>query len=109
MLFISADNEYPRYIGDVQLVDPAYEYGNALPEGWREVVEVQNPAYEEGKVLELGEPVEIDGVLTQTWINRDMTAEEIERRDAPITAKAKLIALGLTELEVQALSYGLRF
>lgn len=37
-----------------------------------------------------------------------MAAEEIERRDAPKRAKEKLIALGLTESEVEALVRGLR-
>ena len=36
-----------------------------------------------------------------------MTAEEIEKRDAPKTARAKLVALGLTDLEVEALARGL--
>jgi hypothetical protein len=45
--------------------------------------------------------------MTQQWLVRDMTAEEIERRDAPLTAKAKLLALGLTEAEVEALVRGL--
>jgi hypothetical protein len=107
MIYISPENEYPRYLGDVMLAKPSFIEGETLPEGWRAVTETNSPEHVEGKVIELGEPTEIDGVLTQTWVYRDLTAEEIERRDAPITAKAKLIALGLTEIEIQAL--GLRF
>lgn len=109
MIYISPEGTYPLYIGDVWLADPSFTEGAELPEGWRAVVETEPPAYVEDKMIEHGEPTEIDGVLTQTWVYRDLTAEEIARRDAPITAKAKLIALGLTEVEIQALSYGLRF
>lgn len=109
MIYISPEGTYPLHIGDVWLDAPDFVEGAELPAGWQAVVETEAPEYVEGKVIELGEPTEIDGVLTQTWVYRDMTAEEIERRDAPITAKAKLIALGLTEAEIQALSYGLRF
>jgi hypothetical protein len=104
MIYMAPDGTFPLYLGDVQLVDPDFTVGAALPEGWKAVVETEQPPYVVDKYIEGGEPTEIDGVLTQTWIYRDLTAEEIERRDAPITAKAKLIALGLTEIEVQALT-----
>lgn len=107
MLLINPNNEYPRHYGDIQLEHPQWKLGDELPEGWVQVQEVQRPEPQADKVIYEGFPVEIDGVMTQNWQIRDMTAEEIERRDAPKRAKEKLIALGLTEAEVEALVRGL--
>ena len=107
MLYINADNEYPRHIGDVQLAKPSFKDGDALPTGWVKVEESQRPTAETDKVTVEGTPVEVDGVMTQTWTVRALTQAELDRRDAPASAKAKLIELGLTELEVDALVRGL--
>jgi hypothetical protein len=107
MLYISANNEYPRHIGDVKLVQPGFKDGDELPAGWRKVEETQPPTAGTDQLVIEAAPKEIKGVMTQQWLVRDMTAEEIERRDAPLTAKAKLLALGLTEAEVGALVRGL--
>lgn len=107
MLFIKGTDEYPRFIGDVQLDDPSYTEGGVLPAGWHEVTEADYPTVGEDEIAYEDLPVEVDGVLTQNWQVRAMTAEEIERRDAPITAKQKLIDLGLSEVEIQALVAGM--
>lgn len=107
MNYISPENEYPRHIGDVQLASPGWSLGDPLPAGWTEVVLVERPAQEDGKVVYEDFPVELNGVMTQNWQIREMTAEEVERKNAPITAKQKLVALGLTEAEIEALTRGL--
>jgi hypothetical protein len=107
MKFISPNQDYPRHIGDIQLAHPSYKAGDSLPDGWVQVVEVERPKAGKDEITVEGFPVEVDGVTTQNWIIRAMTAEEIERRDAPANAKAKLIELGLTEVEVEALVRGL--
>lgn len=107
MIYISPKNEYPRHIGDIQLQNPDWQQGDKLPTGWVEVVEGEMPEREEGYVVYEDFPVELDGVMTRNWQKRPMTEEEIERRDAPKRAKEKLIALGLTEAEVDALVRGL--
>lgn len=107
MILISPNNEYPRYIGDLQIENPNWSVGDELPAGWVEVVETDLPVAGENQVVYQDFPTEVDGVMMQNWQIRDMTAEEIERRDAPKTAKAKLISLGLTEVEVEALVRGL--
>ena len=107
MLYISSENEYPRHIGDVQLVKAGFKEGDALPKGWTKVEESERPTAGTDKVTVEGTPEQVDGVMTQTWTVRDLTEEELERRDAPANAKAKLIALGLTEAEVSALVRGL--
>lgn len=107
MKYISPENEYPRYPGDIQLQNPDWNPGDDLPDGWIAVQEGNAPTAGENKVVYEDFPVEINGVMTENWQVRDMTAEEIEHRDAPKRAKEKLMALGLTEAEVDALVRGL--
>jgi len=107
MLYINSKNEYPRHIGDIQLVKAGFKEGDALPKGWTKVEESERPTAETDKVTVEGFPAEVDGVMTQSWTVRDLTQAELDRRDAPANAKAKLIELGLTELEVSALVQGL--
>lgn len=106
-MYISATGDYPRFIGDIQLEHQDYKAGDPLPDGWVEVAPATRPIPGENELVYEAAPMEIDGVMTQNWQTRPMTAEEIERRDAPKRAKEKLIALGLTELEIEALVRGL--
>jgi len=107
MIYINPAGEYPRHIGDIQLEYPDFKVGDKLPDGWIEVIETGRPTPVENKIIYEGYPEEINGVMTQNWVIRDMTPEEIEKKEAPKTAKEKLIALGLTEVEVEALVSGL--
>ena len=107
MLYINSENEYPRHIGDVQLAKPRFKDGDALPTGWTAVEESERPTAGTDQVTVESLPEIVNGVMTQTWVVRDLTQEELDRRDAPANAKAKLIALGLTEVEVDALVRGL--
>lgn len=107
MLYISPANEYPRHIGDIQLDNPGFKDGDNLPAGWVAVAEAPRPTASKDKVAYEDFPIEVDGVMTQNWKVRTLTQEEKDRRDAPANAKAKLIALGLTEAEVAALVSGL--
>jgi len=106
-IYINPNGEYPRFYGDIQAENPNWNLGDSLPEGWIQVEDNPMPMPEYGKVVDEGFPIESEGTYSRNWIIRDMTAEEIERRDAPETAKAKLMALGLTEVEVRALVQGL--
>lgn len=104
MLLITPEGEYPRHIGDLKLAHPEWEQGQPLPAGWQEVAYAQGlPSRGEYEIVYETEPSEVDGVLKQTFAVRAMTAEEKERTDAPKTAKQKLMDLGLTELEIEAL------
>ena len=107
MIYINPENEYPRHIGDVQLAKPGFKDGDALPTGWVKVEESERPTAGTDKVTVESFPEEIDGVMTQSWTVRDLTQAELDRRDAPANAKAKLIALGLTQAEVEALVRGM--
>lgn len=103
MIFISPIGEYPRHYGDIMLDAPGWKLGDDLPTGWIKVQENERPTPGSNQLVLEAAPKQIKGVMTQQWLVRDMTAEEIERQDAPLTARAKLIALGLTELEIEAL------
>lgn len=106
-LFINSQNEYPRHIGDLLLEHPDWKEGEELPEGWKAVVEVEYPEVGENETVDEKAPKLIDGVMTQVFEVRPFTAEELERIEAPKRAREKLLALGLTEFEIQALSQGL--
>ena len=107
MLYINSDNEYPRHIGDIHLISPNFVEGNTLPVGWQAVTETTRPIPGKDKLSLESFPVEVGGVMKQKWLTRNMTADELARRDAPANARAKLIELGLTDLEVNALVSGL--
>lgn len=103
------ENKYPQYYGDIQLANPAWDGDiDNLPDGWAIVRVLDWDGIVEGEnILEPDFPQLIDGEWVQDWIIRPLTPEEIETKYAPQSAKAKLIALGLSEVEIQALAMGL--
>ena len=107
MIYISPRNEYPRHYGDIQIEFPSWKLGDTLPTGWTKVEESERPTAGTNQVTVEGKPEEVNGVMTQSWTVRDLTQVELDRRNAPANAKAKLIELGLTEAEVSALVQGL--
>jgi hypothetical protein len=107
MIYISPEGEYPRHYGDIMLASPGWQKGDDLPDGWRIVEMTEPPQTDEYEVLEQLDPVEVDGALYQAWDVRPMTDAERERVDAPKLARQKLIELGFTDLEIQAISRGL--
>lgn len=105
--YINPAGEYPRYPGDIQIAHPGWELGDALPEGWIEVQDAEPPVITEGQTWYEEFPTEVDGVYTRTFGVRDLTEEELARVKAPVTAKEKLIALGFTEDEINAIVAGI--
>jgi hypothetical protein len=103
MIYINAENEYPRHPGDVQLVKKGWAEGDTLPTGWKAVVETERPTAGTDQLTYDSGPVDVDGVLSQGWTVRDLTTEELDRRNAPANAKAKLVELGFTDAEISAL------
>jgi hypothetical protein len=105
MQFISPKNEYPRYYGDIQLEHPNWQLGDALPEGWILVEEAETvPTPLENETVEELFPVSKNGKFFRSFKVRALTAEEIERKNAPKTAKQKLLNLGLTEEEIRLIT-----
>ena len=98
-LYVDPDGGFPRHRGDITRIDPSWTEGDPLPDGWLEVVEVEEPApvytFEEGlatvtdddgnesqverdasnswplTITNYDQGVEIsDGVATLTWTAR---------------------------------------
>lgn len=107
MIYIDPEGNYPRYYGDIMLAHEGWEKGSPLPEGWSLVNETERPTPELYEVVEQGEPELRDGKYYQTWVTRAMTQLEIDKIEAPAKARQKLIDLGFTELEIQAIARGL--
>jgi hypothetical protein len=103
MPYISPNNQYPRYPGDIQIVSPGWVVGDPLPEGWIFVEETPTPEIQEGQTFYSGEPEQIDGIWKQSWIVRDLTEEELAIANAPTTAREKLASLGFSEAEILAI------
>lgn len=73
--------EYPRFIGDLQLLYPDATLDN-VPDDWALVEESPMPEYQSGKGIFEAEPQQINSVWKQQWLVRDLTAEEIAKIEA---------------------------
>lgn len=97
---------FPIYIGDAQLEYPDWDGdidNPPTPLVW--VADVE-PEFIDGKVIQDAEPKLVNGVWTRQFTYRDLTEDELARINAPATARAKLAALGLTDIEIDALTRG---
>jgi hypothetical protein len=93
-------NEFPRYIGDVQLEHPDYTEHDVLPEGWAKVVETVPPHVEENQYATMDTPVFVDGEYVMQWKVVILTDDEVLQ--AKINAlKYKLASVGLDLADVQ--------
>jgi hypothetical protein len=108
LIFIDPQNNYPRFIGDINIQHPNWNAGDSLPEGWTQVEEVTPPQPQENEVLEEQFPELIDGIYKQKWALRTKTEQELLAEQAPQSARQKLKNLGLTDIEIDALARGLR-
>lgn len=99
--------EFPVYVGDLQVSHPNWDGDVSNPPTNFVWVQDATPDYSQEKIIEDAEPKQIDGVWTRQFTYRDLTTEELERKNAPATAKAKLEALGLTAVEIEILTRGL--
>lgn len=107
MYYISPNNEYPRHMGDIQIEHPSWNLGDPLPSGWIQVEDAPIPTATASELVYEDFPVEKNGAFVRNWKIRPLTAEEIAVRNAPNTAKQKLLDLGLTEAEIRAITKGL--
>jgi hypothetical protein len=80
--------EYPRHEGDIRIEHPDIREDQTwpnfpCPDTYALVTPVQIPSYnEETQCAEELQPAQIDGVWTQQFLVRDLTAEELEARAA---------------------------
>lgn len=107
MLFIDSNGNFPRYYGDIMAQHEGWQLGDALPTGWQLVADAPSPDYAADETFEDGVPAIIDGVLTRTYNVRKLTAEELETRNAPLTARQRLVDLGFTDAEISAIARGI--
>ena len=71
---------YPRHPGDIKLIDPQWEPGLPLPEGWEEVIPVEPPVISVDEIWEETSPVRIDGIWHRQFSVRKLTEEELEAK-----------------------------
>jgi len=102
-------NTYPLYPGDIMLVSPSWSLGDPLPSGWFSVEPTEPPSITGIQTYYEEAPALVDGVYTQTWNIRNLTQEELDAAQAPVTARQKLKTIvGLTDAEIESLIRGLR-
>lgn len=79
-LFINPANEYPRHVGDILVEYPEFD-GVNLPEGWQSVATTERPETGPNQTAYEVFPELVNGQYVQTWVIRDLTAEEIAARE----------------------------
>jgi hypothetical protein len=100
-IYISPQNEYPRYVGDIQIEYPEWDPSKKLPNGWTAVNPVSIPEILSSQALYEDFPVKENGEYFQNFIVRDLTEEELFRTNARDLAKDKLAKLGLSDFEIK--------
>lgn len=106
MLYIDPTGNYPRYYGDIMSQNPEWALGDLLPEGWQLVADAPFPEYLDGQIVEDGTPELVDGILTRTYVIRNMNEVELAAKNAPVTARQRFIDLGFTDAEISAIARG---
>jgi len=88
--------EYPRHEGDIRIEHPDIREDQTwpnfpCPDTYALVIPVQTPeCNHDTQVIEEIAPIQIEGVWTQQFWVRDMTAEELEERAALLAQIAQL-------------------
>lgn len=77
----SKTKEYPRYIGDLRLIDPNITE-ETIPFEWQPVPYQEPPSFDWKTQLAYEiEPIFENGQWIMQWAIRDLTEEEIKNRD----------------------------
>lgn len=106
-LYNTETKEFPIFVGDAQVANPEWDGDIENPPAPLVWVADAAPLQLENKVVEDAEPKLVAGVWTRQYTYRDYTEDEIATINAPISARAKLVALGFSEIEIKALTLGL--
>jgi hypothetical protein len=107
MPYMSPEQDYPLYMGDIQQSFPKWKAGDALPDGWHEVLDSQLPVPSEEEMIVEGKPIEINGQMYRDFSLQPLSTHIINERNAAKTALEKLQSLGFTDEEITAISAGL--
>ncbi len=103
MLLINSNNEYPRFIGDLQLAYPEWVEGDVLPENWFEVKEVSMPEITSNQVAYELNPELINGVYNQKWTVREKTEAELKEDSVRLIRQKVAVFKTLTAEEAALL------
>jgi hypothetical protein len=76
--FNTERNEYPRYIGDIQLEHPNFNEGDTLPQGWVFLEETDSPLVGENQYTKLTTPKYENDSYHMSWEIITLTDEEIK-------------------------------
>lgn len=76
-VYVDNEGNYPRYDGDLSLAHPDWEPGSPVPQGWLLVAELEPPTSTESTYVYEEFPIMVEEVLTQNWISRPLTEEEL--------------------------------
>lgn len=102
MLLINGEN-YPRYMGDLQVQYPDWSEGDALPDGWSEVQELEQPLAESGKKVVEVFPTIYRGRYKQAWSQVDLSTEEQSLINQRLIAAELIARLDISEEELLAI------
>jgi len=78
--------EYPRHEGDIRIEHPEISESQTgdtfpCPSTYALVVPTTAPAFDEAtQIAQEQAPVQVDGVWTQQWLVRSLTAQELEAK-----------------------------
>ena len=72
------ENLYPRFPGDIQLIDANWTVDKPLPEGWEQVIVAPFPVTAIDEIAEELPPIKKDGVWHQVFAVRKLTEEELD-------------------------------
>ena len=76
-IYVDNNGNYPRYDGDLCLAHPDWEPGDPIPQGWLQVTELEPPTPTEETYVYEEFPIMVGEVLTQNWISRPLSEEEL--------------------------------
>lgn len=95
-MLLKKGNQYPLYIGDLQIEYPSWEEGQSLPAGWSYVIETSPPSGSSGYIVKETLPVLVDNEWQQAWTKIKLSPTEITKMiadDAIINEKYSLPGL----------------
>jgi hypothetical protein len=108
-LYIDNNGNYPRYDGDIVAIRDSWAPGDLLPAGWQQVQPIEQPIPTETTYVYEEFPTVVDGILTQNWVVRPYTIDELEAAQSLPDRLDFYRERGLPEDTVQALSEAIRY
>lgn len=96
-IYIDPNGNYPRYAGDIAIAYPTWATGDPVPQGWIKVTEVEPPTPTESTYVYEEFPIMVEDVLTQNWVSRPLTEEELLKARSSSNTLPSYLGLGVSE------------